>query len=127
MIIPARIDLTVRRNDNPFNLHVNVTEDDLPLNLAGYAMRMEVRSYKGAAGSALLTASTGNPATTPRIIAGNGYWELIIPRSDIRALPVAARLGDPRTFYYDILVRDLQTNENAWYEGRFDVDPGVTQ
>lgn len=127
MILPAVIDLYLRRNDNPFYLRVNVTDGSgVPFDLTGYGIRMEIRKFRGQPGTPDLTVSTSGLGTTSRMVAGNGFWELFLRKNDITNLPLSTKTGESRIMYYDILFRDIPGNENAWYEGKVHVEPGVT-
>lgn len=126
MIVPAELDLYLRRNDNPFYMRVNMSEEGLPVNLNGYYLRMNIRKYKGATGTPDLIATSSAQAPNSRLVVANGYWEMFLTKTAIDALPLAAKLGESRVMYYDILFTDINGYENAWYEGKIFIDPGVT-
>jgi len=126
MIIPMKVDLTLRRNDNPFR-QTFVFEDEAgsAIDMSAHAGRLEVRLLPGADGAALLEVLSTELSGTRLDMTADGV-EIIVTKADIATLPDAAIEGRDAALYYDLLITPPGGDENAWSEGRANVKPGVT-
>jgi hypothetical protein len=105
---------------------------EVPMDIAGYQLKLDVRLYPGAPDDPLLSVSTGDG----RIVvtsAATGEVEIDWPaiKVAIRALPSFTEAGDPLrprvdTFAYDLLLIAADGDAQALAEGIIPVSYGVT-
>lgn len=126
MIIPMKVDLTLRRNDNPFRqMFVFEDADGDVIDMSTHDARLQIRLLPGAAGDPLLEALSTDVAPTYLVMSADGV-EIVITKADIATLPDASIEGRDAMLYYDLLITPPGGDENAWAEGRANVKPGVT-
>lgn len=134
---PGTLAIPLRRNapDRTRLLLFTLNEAgaEVPMDLSGYDLRLQIRLYQGAPGAALLDLSTGTgliAITNP----AQGEVEIDWPavQDTIGALPSNAEAGDPTrpridTFTYDLLVIASDGVAQTILEGPVPVAFGVTR
>lgn len=149
---PRRLDLTIRRNDNPWRARFKLfNRDGSPLDMTAYSAKLQLRLYEGMQGLPNLAVSTpiysylidsqGNRLTfsrgerwVSRDARGNSNvnmttegFDIGIDAQDIMFIPPGCAVGEPLRLNYDILVTTPAGDENAWFEGEAIVRDGVSR
>jgi hypothetical protein len=149
---PRRLDLTIRRNDNPWRARFKMFDrHGSPLDMTGYGAKLQLRLYEGMPGIPNLALSVpiysyfldslGNrrtfslgerwvtrdaPGASDITMASYGF-DVVIEAADILGIPSNWAIGEALRLSYDILITDPDGNENAWFEGEMRVRDGVTR
>lgn len=134
---PGTLPLALRRNAVAAMRLVLFTLDEggaeVPMDLTGYSLRLQVRLYQGQQGAPLLDLSTGNGQIEITTAASGEVvidWPAILAL--IAALPTSAEAGDPAqprvdTFAYDLLLIAADGSAQAILEGPVPISFGVTR
>ena len=134
---PGTLPFPLRRNAVPVTRLVLFAKDEagteVPMDLTGHSLKLEVRFYQGAPGAALLSLSTATgqiEITAPLAGEVEIDWPAILDL--IAALPTTAEAGDPErpridTFAYDLLLIGPDGSAQAILEGPVPVSFGVTR
>nr|WP_314471042.1 hypothetical protein [uncultured Sphingomonas sp.] len=131
MAIPLRRNAPDRTRLLLFAL--NEAGAEVPMNLSGYDLRLQIRLYQGALGAPLLDLSTSTGLIS---IANPAQGEVEIDwpavQDAIEALPSTAEAGDPTrpridTFAYDLMVIAPDGVSQIILEGPVPVAFGVTR
>ena len=117
MIIPARQDLTARRNDNPFRARLRLRDENGIVDLTSFTGVCHIRLRPGASGSPLIAAT---------VACSIDGMDITITKSQLASLPQPAEAGGDAEFSYDVLLTPSGGDQNVWVEGDFILKPGVT-
>ena len=128
---PSRLPLTLWRNDDPYRVRFNISEDGVPLDMTAHDALMHVRLRPGAPGDPLLAISTVATADGSVITLDDEGFELVIYRQDILPPPDTDFTQDTVEAAdfegsYDILITTPEGDTNPWYYGDFVIKEWVT-
>lgn len=150
--VPRRLDLTIRRNDNPWRARFRLFgADGSPLDMRLYRAQLQLRLFEGMPGIPNLAVSVpiysyflGSDGTRSTFSGGERWvtrdapgasdinmteygFDVAIEAADILGVPRARDIGEPLQLSYDILITTPAGDENAWFEGQVNVRDGVTR
>jgi hypothetical protein len=149
---PRRLDLTIRRNDNPWRARFRLFDaDGAPLDMRTYGAKLQLRLYGGMPGAPNLAVNVpvysyllGSDGTRRTFAAGERMvtrdapgasditmtdygFDIAIEAADLIGIPAGWEIGEPLRLSYDILITTPSGDENAWFEGEAIVMDGVTR
>lgn len=130
---PGSLPLTVQRNAP----YLPSTIDFVGYDFTGGTFALQVRAYRGAAGSALLsltnqTAGTQGLSVTTSEDEGvtTSHLQIQIDEATIDALLPAVsngqKAGTDVALYYDLIITGGGVGKTRWLEGSFTIHEGVT-
>jgi hypothetical protein len=133
MTTPVTINIAVWRNvgmpPETWRLVDVVDGEDVPIDLTGWDMDLQVRLYGLAGGAPLLNLSkvTSLDEGLFPIEPTDGQVVIFIFPPTLESLPVSGRAGEAARFRYDLVLTDPSGIEAVYAQGDFIVYPGVTR
>jgi hypothetical protein len=127
-MVPARVDITLRRNTPFVEDWIFLDEAGRPFDFTGWTGKLEIRRFGAEPGAARISLTGGTgleglyfyPGDRTRIRVG-------IDQPTIAALPEPTQSGGSVALVYDLIMADPSGLKQAFREGTVIVLPGVTR